>query len=102
MEVLDVFERLGFRGFETCAGGLVLYEELALPEQIDEAVGTFKTLDGLLKGSDGAAREAKDKEEVIPEGLLVGLLAGGGSPLTGESNSALTDFIPGKARLARL
>jgi hypothetical protein len=93
-EVVDVGEGLGLGGVEGMAGGFVLDEELAGPEEVDEADGAGETLYGLLKGRDHAAGDAEDVEEFVPEGLLVGLLAGGVLPGAREVESALTDFVP--------
>ena len=98
LEVLDVVEGLGLGGFEAGSGGLVLDEDLALPEEVDEAVGTAELADGLFKGGDGAAGDVEDVEELVPEGLLIGLLAGGGGPVAGEGGGAGADFVPRELR----
>lgn len=73
----------------------MLDEELAGPEEVDEAGGAFDALNGLFKGCDDAAGDAEDVEELVPEGLFVGLLAGRARPLAGERERALADFVPG-------
>jgi hypothetical protein len=70
LEVLDVVECLGFGGFEAGSSGLMLDEELALPEEIDEPVGPAQAADRFFKGGDGAARDIEDLEEFVPKGLL--------------------------------
>jgi hypothetical protein len=57
---------------EALAGGLVFDEQAARPEQINEAPIAGELLDQLLKGGDGAAPDAEDVEEVVPEGLALG------------------------------
>jgi hypothetical protein len=54
-EVLDVGEGLGLGGVEGVACGLVLDEEFAGPEEVDEAGGAGEALCGDLKGRDVAA-----------------------------------------------
>jgi len=51
-EVVDVGEGLGLGGVEGVAGGLVFDEELAGPEEVDEACGSGETADGLLEGGE--------------------------------------------------
>jgi len=95
VEVADVGEGLALGGFEGMAGGLVFDENLTGPEEIDEAGGAGEAADGLFEGSDGATGDAEDIEEVVPEGLLVGLLAGGVLPLAREEQGAVADLVPG-------
>jgi hypothetical protein len=93
-EVLDVGEGLGLGGVEGVACGLVLDEEFAGPEEVDEAGGAGEALYGDFKGGDVATRAPEDVKEVVPEGLLVGLLACGVLPGAGEVGGALADFVP--------
>ena len=76
----------------------MLDEEPALPEEIDKTIGSAKALDGLFKGSDGAAGDAEDLEEVVVKRLLFGLFAGCGRPFAGEEDRVLVDLIPREAR----
>lgn len=48
---------------------------------------------GLLEGGEGAALAPEDFEELIPEGLALGLLGGGAAPLAGELDGAVFDFV---------
>lgn len=93
---MDVVEGLGFSGFEAGPGAFMLDEEFAFPEQVDEAVGAAEALDGLFKGGDEAALNAEDVEELVPEGLLVGLFAFGRGPIAREEGGAVANFIPGQ------
>jgi hypothetical protein len=98
LEVLDIVESLRLGCFKAGAGCLVFDQQLALPEQIDEAVGAAQSPDRLFERGDGAPRNAEDIEELVPEGLLVGLLACGRSPVAGEEDGPLVDFVPREAR----
>ncbi len=93
LKVVNVIESLGFGCFKTRARRLVLYEELAFPEQIDETVGSSETPNGLLEGGDGSTRDAEDIEELVVEALFVSLFAGCGRPFAREDDGAPTDFV---------
>lgn len=75
----------------------MLGEEFAFPEEVD-AVLAFDGLDALLEAGDLAALHAEDVEEVVPEGLRLGVFSGLFAPLAGELDGALADFSPGKRR----
>ena len=98
VEIMDIGEGLGLGGFEAFACGLVLDEYFAFPEQVDEAGGTSASSDGGLEGGDEATRDAEDVEELVPEGLLFSLLAGGVLPFAREDEGAVLDFVPGDIR----
>lgn len=55
-----------------------------------------QSLDGLFEGGDGAAFDAEDVEEFVPEGLGFGAFFGGALPLVGKGDGALADFVPGQ------
>jgi hypothetical protein len=74
-KVLDVSERLRFRAAEVLAEALVFDEHLAGPEQIDVTVVAGNFLHRLFKARHGAAADAEDVEELVPEGLLFRPLA---------------------------
>ena len=79
---------------EALAGGLVLSQQVARPEQINEAPVAGELFDGLLEGGDGAAADAEDVEEVVPEGLTFGGLARLALPFAAEGDGAVANFIP--------
>jgi hypothetical protein len=101
LQVLDVVEGLRFGGFEASTCALMFDENASLPEQVDESVLVLAALDGFFKRGDGAAGEAEDEEEFVPEGLLFGLFAGGGGPASRELDGVRFDFVLGELGHAR-
>ena len=87
---------------EVFAGGLVLRQQPARPEQVNEAPVAGELLDRLLEGGDGAAADAEDVEEVVPEGLAFGGLAGLALPFAAEGDGAVANLIPRQRRGWRL
>ena len=71
------------------APALVLHQQGALQEQVDEALPPVYLLDGHPKGGHPAALYVEDLQEINPEGLGVGALVGGGLPILGKANGAV-------------
>ena len=59
-------------------------------------------MDRLLEGGNGAAADAEDVEEVVPEGLAFGGLARFAPPFPAEGDGAVADLIPREWRRVRL
>ncbi len=95
-EAADVGHSLGLGLVEVGSGGFVFDEEGAGPEEVDGAPVAGEFADGLLVTGDGAAVDAEDVEELVPEGLSFGGLAGFALPGVGEAECALSDFVPGE------
>lgn len=70
LQAWEIVQRLGAGAVQVAAGRLVLDQQLALPEQVDEALAVAQFLDRLLEGGDKATFDAKDLEEVVVEGLV--------------------------------
>jgi hypothetical protein len=62
----------------------VLGEQAARPEQVNEAAIAGELLHRLLEGGDGAAADAEDVEELVPEGLALGGFACFAFPIPGK------------------
>ncbi len=96
----NVAHALGVGFVEVLPGALVLDEELAGPEEVDEAPVSAEIFHRLLEGGDGAAAHAKDVEEFIPKGLSLRFLGAFSLPFAGEFGSAVFDLVPGKRHRA--
>lgn len=77
LQARKVVEGLGAGAVEITASRLVLNQQLAFPEQVDETLAVAQLLDRLLEGGDQAAFDAEDLEEVVVEGLRVAPLVAG-------------------------
>jgi hypothetical protein len=95
-QAADVFHALGVGLGEVGPGALVFAEHLAGPEDVDGAPGAGEFADGFLEAGDGAAVEAEDVEELVPEGLAFSRLARLVLPVRPEADGAVFDFVPGK------
>lgn len=69
-------------------------DESAGPEDVDAVGGAGEGLDGFFEGGDGAAGLAEDPEEVVPEGVGLGVFFLRVGPFAGEGDGALADFVP--------
>ena len=88
-------------GGQVTASALLLDQQHARPEQVDEAGRVVEPLDALLVPGDGAALDAEDLEERIVEALGLALLVRGVGPLAGEVAGAGADLVPGKPHRRR-
>ena len=78
--------------------GLDLNEELAGPEEIDEALLVAGFLDGVLEeGPVAAMVDAEDGEEFGLEGLAVAFFVDFALPAVGKGLGACFDFVPREA-----
>ena len=88
-------------GGQAAPGALLLDQEHARPEQVDEAGSAVEPSDVFLVARDGAPPDAEDIEEFVVETLGFALLVGGVRPLAGEFRCARPDFVPGKPHRRR-
>ena len=84
-------------GGQATAGALLLDQQHARPEQVDEAGRVVEPPDVLLVPGDGAALDAEDLKERVVEALRLALLVRGVGPFAGEFGGAGADLIPGQA-----
>ena len=84
-----------------CAGfieggsaALVLYEEDAGPEEVEESVVALEVFDGFFEDRDGFEGDAKALEEVDPELVLLHFLVGGVFILACKGDGAVGGLIP--------
>src|SRR5271157_4641117 len=90
--------RPGSQPQPNCALRICAPEQLAGPKKINEASCPGETVNWLLKSRDSTSGYAKNIEELIPECLLVRLLACGIAPTTREGERTMADFIPRNIR----
>ena len=69
-------------------------EQHALPEEVDAARPAGDVVDGHFERSDGAAADAEDFEELVPEGLGFGVFLRCVRPFGGKADGVLADFVP--------
>ncbi|MDB6066259.1 MAG: hypothetical protein JWR26_2467 [Pedosphaera sp.] len=98
-KVLQVAEGLGLGAAEIAAEAFVLDDEVAGPEEVDEAVGAFDEFYGGFEGGDEAPVVAEDLEEFVPEGLFFAFLAGFAGPGFGEGDGPVAYFVPGERHI---
>jgi len=88
-------------GDEIAPGALLLDQQDAGPEQVDEAGRVVEALDVFLVAGDGAPPNAEDVEELVVEALGLALLVGGVSSLAREVGGARPDLVPRKPHRRR-
>ena len=96
LQALDVVHRLGVGLTEIFVARLVLREQHALPEEVDEPVTAPDVFHGLFKAGDLPPPQAEDGEEVVPERLRLSVLTTLSRPISRKGDSAGADFIPAK------
>ena len=97
-EVGEIGEGLRSGFVERCATALVLHEQDAGPEEIEEGVVAFQVFHRALKHCDALERETEALKETDPEKVLLLLLVRGVFPLARKSDGAVTGFIPTERR----
>ncbi|MDE2888390.1 MAG: hypothetical protein OXR72_09240 [Gemmatimonadota bacterium] len=93
-QCVEVGVRLFACFFQITSRALLLDEQYARPEQIDESVGIVQAFDLLLVAGDRATFYAEYLEEFIVKALCLALLVAGVLPLSREIGGAGADFIP--------
>ena|ERR1700730_13815015 len=94
LEARKIIECLFSRGGQAASGGLLLDEQLALPEKIKIAALFVRQIDAVLKARDPAAGDAKRLEKFIIESLRLAALVTGVLPFRGEFRRARFDIVP--------
>jgi hypothetical protein len=72
----------------------VLDQHHAFPQQVDVTVLAVELLDAALEAGESAARDAEDGEELVPEGLGLGVLGFDVLPVAREAQGAVLDLVP--------
>ena len=93
----EVVARLAGGRVEVLAPRFVLDEHHPFPEVVDAppAADGQQAADRLFEGADAASVDAEDVEEVLPEGLRVGLLAACVPVFEDKGLRALANFVEG-------
>ncbi|WBT05848.1 hypothetical protein PFY01_14200 [Brevundimonas vesicularis] len=78
----------------------MLDQQLAFPEQVDEALALAKLLDWLLEGGDQAALDAEDLEKVVVKALGFATFVTGVGPLACEVRRASAYLVPTQTHYA--
>src|SRR5450759_3637927 len=97
LEAGKVVKGLFLGAREIPASILLLDEEHALPEQVDESSFCTKLLDGFLEAGDAPAGDAENLEKLIVEGLAFATFVMGILPFLGKAGSASSDLVPTEA-----
>jgi len=101
LEAGEVVHRLVKGAVQIAAAGFVFDQQHALPQQVDEPVAPVALDHGLLEAGQPPTRHAEHVEELIPEGLGLGVLGGLVLPLLGEGQGAVLDFVPAQWHASR-
>jgi len=96
-ELGKVVESLFFGFREVAASALLLYEEHAFPEKVDEAAAVAEALDGFFVTGDAAAAGAEDLEKLVVERLRLAALVVGVFPISGELGGLRANLGPAEA-----
>lgn len=96
LEARKIIERLFSRGGQAASGGLLLDEQLALPEKIEKSPLFVRQTDAVLKARDPAAGDAKKLEKFIIESLRLAALVTGVVPF--RANFAALALISFQSR----
>jgi hypothetical protein len=92
----EVIEGLLFRLDEVTADALLLHQQHAPPEQIDEPAVGAEISDGLLEGRHAADGHPEDFEEVAIKELGLPLLVAVPGPILGELGRSRPNLVPGE------
>ena len=98
---VEVGARLPAGRVQAAPGALLLDQQHAGPEQVDEAVRGVEPPDVFFVARDGAPPDAEDLEEVVVETLRLALLVGGVGPLAREPGGPRADLVPGQPHRRR-
>ena len=93
---IEVPASLTARNGQVATSALLLDQQNARPEQVDEAVGVVQSPDVFLVPRDGAPPDAENVEEFVVEALRLALLVCSVRPLAGKGGGARPDLVPGK------
>jgi hypothetical protein len=96
LEPLDVIQALAACFVEVLATAFVLDEQLAFPDQVDEADVAIEHADGRFETGDLPPVRTVADEEMIPKTLGIGVFIGGVAPMFGKGGAAGADFVPGE------
>jgi len=91
---VEILPGLSVRLAEIPPGALLLDDQDARPEQVDEPRAVVELGDMLLVAGDGPAAHVEHLEEVVVEALRLALLVRGVLPLRGEGRGADTNLVP--------
>ena len=91
---VEVLSGLPVRLAEIAPGALLLDDQDARPEEVDEPRPVVEPGDMLLVAGDGPAAHIEDLEEVVVEALRLALLVGSVPPLRCEGRGAYTHLVP--------
>src|SRR5690606_35427663 len=97
-QAVEVVAGLGVGAVQVLAAGLVLDQQHTLPEQVNVAILAINLLDPLLEAGDALAADAEDVEELVPEGLGLGILRGHIGPFLREAQGPILDLVPAQRR----
>ncbi len=85
---------MGVRLAKVLSATLMLGQQHALPEEVDKSVVATQVLDRLLETGQMSASQPEYAEELVPEGLRLGLFARLAGPFLGKGDGPTTDFVP--------
>jgi hypothetical protein len=94
LEAGEVVAGLAVGADQVLAARLVLDQEDALPQQVDEPAGAVLAPDRHFEAGDPAPVHAEHVEERVPEGLGLGAFGRLALPLLGERDRPRLDLIP--------
>lgn len=94
LEIGEVVKRLLPRACKIAAPRLMLNQQFALPEQVNESLSVTELLNWLFKGRHFAALDPKDLKKFIIEGLCFTPFVVSIGPFTRKSSGANANIIP--------
>ena len=96
-QAVEILPGLPVGDFEIAPFALLLDDQDARPEQVDEPGAVIQLLHMRFVARDGTSPYTGNLEELVVEALRLTLLVGCVLPLVSESGSADTNFVPGQA-----
>ena len=94
---VEILSRLSVGLVEITPGALLLDDQHAGPEQVDETGAVAELGDMLLVAGDRSPPDAEHLEKVVVEALRLAGLVGGVAPFAGEGGGPDVDLVPGQA-----